>query len=130
MYVNYPGNAEEKVVDINLCNTFPGKSTGVGCHCLLQKNSYCIFILLPLSVSVAAHFEISCGSWSHLWMYTWVHASCNLSRVNIRKHYWLSISSVIAAKLLSDHQSCLKFSPPASHLSLIEISRLTGSNFS
>lgn len=24
MYVNYPGNAEEKVVDINLCNTFPG----------------------------------------------------------------------------------------------------------
>lgn len=96
----------------------------------ILKNSCYILLLLLLSVSVAAHFEISCWSWSHLWRYTWVHASCNLSRVNIRQHYWFSVSGVIAARLLTHHRSCLTFSPPAPHLSLIEISRLTGSNFS
>ena len=44
MYVNYPGNAEEKVVDINLCNTFP-EVTKVASSKDLGLIYFCFYLL-------------------------------------------------------------------------------------
>ena len=44
MYVNGPGNAEEKVVDINLCNTSPGV-TKVASSKDLGLIYFCLYLL-------------------------------------------------------------------------------------